>query len=76
MAKSRLTSSVSRSRPMKLVRARGRLCLLAAPAGEGRSLFFFGWEAGRAVNRRVGRCQPRSPAADAWWPPRALCRTP
>jgi hypothetical protein len=34
MAKSRFTSSVSRSRPMKLVRSRGRLCLLAAPEGE------------------------------------------
>jgi hypothetical protein len=28
MARSRLTSSASRSRPMKLVRARGKLCLL------------------------------------------------
>jgi len=37
MANSRFTSSVSRSRPMKLVRARGRLCLLADPARRGAS---------------------------------------
>ncbi len=34
MARSRFTSSASRSRPMKLVCSRGRLCLLAASARE------------------------------------------
>ena len=75
MARSRFTSSVSRSRPTKLVRSRGRLCLLEGASEAGRASSTLAGNR-QGTNRPMGRCQPRSPAADAWLPHRTLYRTP
>ena len=75
MANSLFTSSVSRSRPMKLVRAMGRLCLLAAPKGEVGASSSAGKPAAGAESVG-GKVPAQIPAADEWWPPRALSRTP